>query len=368
MLKRKKIIILSITLILITSMLGCENNQARAVNATRTITDMAGRTLTIPETVTKVYSTNPIGTILMYTLAPNKLAGLNWSITPGEKKYTTEQYQQLPVLGGWFGNSNTGNPEEILNAQPDIVISIGDINETTISTAEKRQSQLGVPVLLLDGKLEELNKCYELIGKLIGEEDRARELSDYCSKTNSDIQKKVAKIPREQRIRVYYAEGFDGLQTDPQGSRHAEVLEYAGGINVADVPIKQGCYGRSEVSMEQVMLWNPDLIIVCFDQGFSSGGSSYNTILSDEKWNELKAVKNKKVYEIPAAPFNWFDRPPSVNRLIGLKWLANLLYPDIVSMDIKAEVKDFYKTFYHCSLSDEDIKELLERAKVSDLE
>lgn len=140
--------------------------------------------------------------------------------------------------------------------------------------AEKRQNQLKIPVLLLDGKFEELSKCYELIGQIIGEEDRAQELADYCSKTISDIQKKVAKIHREQRIRVYYAEGSDGLQTDPHGSLHAEVLDYAGGINVADVPIKKRCYGRSKVSMEQIMLWNPDLILVCFDQGFSNKGGS----------------------------------------------------------------------------------------------
>lgn len=366
MLKKRRLIILGIVLILISSLALCKDNQVKA--ASRTITDMAGRTLIIPEKVSKVYSVNPIGTILMYTLAPERLAGLNWKITPAERKYTTREYQQLPVLGGWFGSNNTGNPEEILSAGPDIIISVGDINKTAITTAEKRQNQLGVPVLLLDGHLEKLADCYQLIGKVIGEEKRAQELADYCTRTINDIKEKVASIPQEKRVRVYYAEGTDGLQTDPQGSRHAEVIDYAGGINVADVPLKQSCYGRSQTSLEQLMLWNPDLIIVCFDQGFSKENSSYNKILSEQNWKQLRAVKNKQVYEIPAAPFNWFDRPPSVNRIIGLKWLANLLYPDIMNLDMEVEVRNFYEKFYHYNLSRQEAKELLVNAKADSLQ
>lgn len=338
----------------------CLSNLVRAADTTRTITDMAGRTVTIPEKVTKVYSTNPIGTILMYTLAPDKLAGVNTKISSGEKNYTSEKYQQLPVLGGWFGGNTTGNPEVILKAHPDLIINVTDINPQAISTAEKRQQQLGVPVVIANLRLEEIDKSYKFLGKILGEKKRAEELALYCRKTVSNIIEKVQKIPQEQRKHVYYAEGSDGLLTDPEGSRHAEVLDLAGGINVAEVAMKHGA-GRSEVSLEQIMLWNPDLIIVCNQK--NGKDSSYNSILSDKKWNEIEAIKNNRIYAIPTEPFNWFDRPPSVNRLIGLKWLTNLLYPDVFPIDIKAEAKEFYKLFYHYDLTDKEVKEILKNAE-----
>lgn len=82
-------------------------------------------------------------------------------------------------------------------------------------------------------------------------------------------------------------------------------------------------------------------------------------ITTDSRWAELKAVQNKQVYEIPSAPYNWFDRPPSVNRIIGFKWLGNLLYPDIYTYDIISEARDFYKQFYHYDLTVEEAEELL---------
>ena len=88
----------------------------------------------------------------------------------------------------------------------------------------------------------------------------------------------------------------------------------------------------------------------------------YPQLLDDPKWKELKAVKEGKVYEIPCVPFNWFDRPPSVNRIIGLKWLGYTLYPDIYDYDLIQEVKEFYSLFYHFDLSDEEANDLLKNA------
>ena len=72
-------------------------------------------------------------------------------------------------------------------------------------------------------------------------------MADYCKKAISDAQNKSKTIDPEKRLKVYYAEGAAGLETDPRMSRHTEVLEMVGGVNVAEVSMKGGM-GMTPVS------------------------------------------------------------------------------------------------------------------------
>jgi iron complex transport system substrate-binding protein len=278
-----------------------------------------------------------------------------------EKKYLPKDYTKLPILSGNFGAGNTVNVETLLKIKPDVIFSMGEITQTNIDQANRLQKQVGIPVVQVNVSMDTLPKAYKFVGGLVGESKKGKELGDYCAKALSDVKAKAKKIPANKKLKVYYAEGEKGLNTDPANSPHAELLNICGGKNVADVKNIPG-YGRSAVSMEQVIKWNPDVIIVCFDQGFAESQSPYKLIMSDPKWKNLKAVKNKRVYEIPYAPFNWFDRPPSVNRAPGLKWLSHLLYPSTFKYNIKAETKSFYSKFYHRTLSDKEVKEILAKA------
>jgi iron complex transport system substrate-binding protein len=329
---------------------------------TRSITDTAGRTLTVPAEINKVYSLSPVGTIFMYTLAPEKIAGLSWKPTEGEKKYTLESFQKLPLLGGNFGQGQTMSTEEVLKVNPDIILVLGDVGHTDVASADKIQEQVKIPVVVVEMKIDSIDKAYRFMGDLLGVKERAGELAEYTRKTINDVKATAKTIPEEKRVRVYYAEDKNGQSTDPSGSPHAEVLDLVGGINVAKVEITKG-YGRTPVSIEQVLSWNPETIIVCFDQGFAAESSPYETILSDKGWSNVQAVKDKKVYMIPYLPFNWFDRPPSVNRIIGVKWLANLLYPDYFKYDMRQETKEFYQKFYHRALTDQELDEILANAQ-----
>ncbi|OPZ85004.1 MAG: High-affinity heme uptake system protein IsdE precursor [Firmicutes bacterium ADurb.Bin419] len=327
-------------------------------SANKSFTDTAGRTLTIPANVKKVYSLNPIGNIMMYTLAPDKIAGLSSKVAEDDKKFLTQSYNELPVLSGIFGQGNTMNTEEILKVKPDVIINMGNVDHTTVDGAQKIQEQLGIPVAVIRFDLKTMGKSYEMLGELIGDKARAKELGDYCTKVVNEIGEVTAKIPEEKRVRVYYAEGEKGLETDPKGSPHSEVLDLVGGINVADVAVQKG-YGRSLVSIEQLLKWNPDRIIVCIDNGTPSEKNPYHYIMNDSTMKNLDAVKNKKIYAIPYHPFSWFDRPASVNRIIGVKWLANLLYPDMFNYDIRKETKEFYQKFYYRKLTDEEVDEII---------
>ena len=332
-----------------------EENISEAESTTRVITDSVGRTHTVPKDIKKIYTTSPVAAILTYTLAPEKIAGWNYELRPAEVKYILPELRNLPNFGGWQSKS-TGNIEEILKAKPDVIISMGDnLGETDISFADKLQDQLGIPVIIVELPLLGMGAAYDFMGDLLRVQERAAELAAYYRETLEDIQAKAAQIPDSDRIRVYYAEGPEGLQTEPYGSMHIQTLELVGGLNVAGDVEAGGKGGQSPVSFEQVLAWDPD-VIICWNK---SSGGAYEVITTDSRWAELKAVQNKQVYEIPSAPYNWFDRPPSVNRIIGFKWLGNLLYPDIYTYDIISEARDFYKQFYHYDLTVEEAEELL---------
>jgi iron complex transport system substrate-binding protein len=325
----------------------------------RVVTDMAGRRVEVPAKIHKVLAMSPVGTVLIYTLDPTLLAGWNYQPDPGEQALLLEPYRSLPVLGGWFGKNNTGNLEKIMQAHPDVLISMGDPFAT--AQAERIQVQTHIPVLVLDGRLESLPDTYLKAGELFGSAPRAAVLADECRKTLNEIKQKIDAIPHDKRRRYYYAEGLKGLETEPAGSMHSEAMNFAGGVNVAaEVQVQQG-YGNTPVSMEQVLLWNPEIIIGGYDHA-TYPGEFYRTVWTDPVWSRITAARNREVYETPQYPFCWIDRPPSVNRIIGIKWLANLFYPEIFHYDMRAETRRFYSEFYHWQLTDSDLDRILATA------
>ncbi len=324
------------------------------------IMDMSGRQVVVPREVKKVFATTNICSLLVYTIDPAKLAGINNRPTAGEKKYAGANYTKLPILGN-IGQGNQANNEKILHISPDLIVTALTTDtdkETVMAAADQLQSQLGIPVVVIDGRLEKMAGTYEFLGSLLGEEERGRELGTYCDRKIAWITRLVSGIPADRRVRVYYALGSAGLATAPAGSRHTEVLDLVNGLNVAAVKLGPET-GQAMVSLEQVLLWNPDIIIAGNEKGSEKSGGFADYARNNEDWQNVRAVKTGQVYEIPNSPYNWFDRPPSVNRVIGIIWLANLLYPDVVQVDMVAETKEFYDKFYHYQLTDQEARELL---------
>jgi len=337
----------------------CSGVFAFGQTAARTVTDMAGRRVVVPAHIQKVLSMSPMGTVLIYTLEPSLLLGWNYPPDAGERALLVEPYRSLPTLGGWFGKDNTGNLEKIMQAHPDVLISMGDAFAT--EQAERVQGQTHIPVFILDGRLERLADAYEKAGELFGDSPRAMALAKECRGTLNEVQQKINAIPLEKRRRYYYAEGPKGLETESGSSMHAEALNFAGGVNVATGVQGQKGYGHAPVSMEQVLHWNPEIIISVRDHS-AMPSEFYRTVWNNPMWQLVAAVHNHDVYEAPQYPFSWLDRPPSVNRIIGIKWLANLFYPEIFRYDMRRETRHFYETFYHVRLSDAQLDELLTTA------
>jgi iron complex transport system substrate-binding protein len=368
---RKTLVILAMAVALVIPATGCgagEGSDATtsAVDRVITITDDGGRKVAIPAQVDKVFCSSPVGTYLVYTLAPDRLAG--WNIRPSklEQAYIPEDYRPVVGLGGWFGKNTTGNVEEIIKTGPDLVLSVGDIDESAISDADRIQDLLNIPVVLVESTLATTGDSYRFIGGLLREEQRAEELAEYSDQVIAKAQRLAAQIPEDDRVTIYYAEGAKGLYTDPEGSSHTEVFTLVGARNVAEVALDDAFegYGMSPVSLEQVIAWDPEYVFVASDP--EGEMNVYAHITTGGDWDTVEAVKNGHVYQIPHGPFDWLDRPYSIARILGIQWVGNLLYPEQWDIDIRETTQEFYRLFYHYELSDSQFLELTECALASD--
>jgi len=324
------------------------------------ITDAAGRTHTLPGPVSRVYTTSPVGAIFVYTIAPETLVGWNYKPSEHELAYMTPETRKLPVVGGWFGKNGTANLETLLATKPDVIISIGSIGKTDFDFADRIEKQTNIPVIVADGGLDKSPEVYELLGKLFDKPELAAELGGYCQKTFEDVAALAAKIPEDDRISVYYAEGLKGLETDSSASMHTQSINIAGGKNVCRSG-EDSMFGRALVSMEQVLLWQPELVFIGRDRGDADTLPEW---MSDKEWRRLPAFVNKRVYQIPNSPFNWMDRPPAVNRIIGIRWAFWCMYPDRADFDMTQETINFYHLFYHYEMSAEEAGNMLSQSKL----
>ena len=322
----------------------------------KNITDMVGRSVEIPASVNNVVATSPPMTTVLYMIAPDKLKAVNFQWTDDELEYVPSQYANYPVVGGWYGTQD-GSYEEFIAAEPDLIIeSIDEGGDGDLSTVEERQEKFGtIPVVAVKDttNVENVGESILFMGEIVGAQDKANQLNDFNNKYLDIVHDRSSQLSDSDKKTVYYAQGDDGLQTNPSHSTHGQLIDLIGGVNVAD-SLNQGNTTTSvQVSMEQVISWNPDVII-------TNDPEFYAKVYSDSNWGKLGAVKNKEVYVSPQSPFKWFDRPVGANMIIGVPWTAKVIYPDqYKDIDMVATTQEFYSNFYHIDLSNDDIKQML---------
>ena len=312
-----------------------------------TVNDAAGRRVPAPAKVSRVFPAGPPAAILLYTLAPELLIGWPRANRPEECAYMLPEICTRPEIGRVTGRGNTANLETVLALKPDLILDVGSTSATFVSLADRVQEQTGIPYALLDGRFAGIAGTYRSLGQLIGRAEDAEKLARYSEDTLKTILGRVEPIATSERPKVYYARGPRGLATGLGGSINVETIELLG-RNVAGKT--QG--GLANVSIEQILVWNPD-VIVTIDQEFAA------SVRSDPSWASVKAVRNSRVHLSPKMPFGWVDFPPSVNRLIGLWWLAKILYPERFPEDLRALAQDFYSRFYHVTPSSAQIDHVL---------
>jgi iron complex transport system substrate-binding protein len=313
----------------------------------QTVTDSAGRLVPVPANVARVFPAGPPAAIVLYTVAPDLLLGWPRANRAEEREFLLPEIGSRPEVGRITGRGNTANLEAVLSLKPDLILDTGYVTDTYISLADRVQQQTGIPYALLDGRFDAIGDAYRILGALIGRRSAADDLARYSEATVKTITVRIAGIAKERRPRLYFARGPRGLETGLGGSITVETIELLA-QNVAG----ETRGGLGNVSIEQVLVWNPD-VIVTIDQDFAA------KVYDDPAWAPIAAVRARRVHLSPKLPFGWVDFPPSVNRLIGLWWLGKILYPDLFPEDLRALTHAFYEKFYHVNVTDAQIDRVL---------
>lgn len=313
-------------------------------------TDSAGRRVILPDHIARIMPAGPSADVLVFVLAPEKLVG--WS-RARRGAYLPARAARLPVTGQLTGPTPTATAAEVARLHPDLILDAGMVTPAKAAFADQIQQQTGVPYILVDSSIPRMPALLRTMGTLLGKGERGEDLALYAEHAIRAIRGRLLIEPADKRQRIYYGRRSDGLETALPGSPAAEAIDEVGAINVA-APL-----GRDErvvVTREQIVGWNPDIII-------AAERSFYNSLLRDPGWRQLKAVRGKRVYLAPDNPFGWIDEPPGVNRLLGLYWLLDVLYPDELAEDLGTTVQDFYDKFYKTKLAPKQLAALIKAAR-----
>ncbi len=314
-----------------------------------TVKDGAGRDVPIPAKVERIFPAGPPAAITLYTLAPDLLLGWPRANRPEELPFLLPGVGDRPEVGRITGRGNSANLEAVLTLKPDLIVDAGSTGRTYVELAERVQGQTGIPYALLDGRFDAIPESYRILGRLTGRIERAETLARWCETATATIRGRIAAIPASERPSVYYARGPRGLETGLGGSINVETLSFLGARNVAAT---QPGSGLAQVSLEQVLAWDPE-VIVTIDLNFS------DSVRRDPAWAGIRAVEAGRVHLSPKLPFGWVDFPPSVNRMAGLWWLAKLLYPAQFPEDIRSVAREFHTLFYQVTPSEAQLDAVL---------
>ena len=345
----KKRIALLLALVMSASLFACgaqpETNNGDSQNtgdeaATRVFTDSCGREVTVPVNVEKVAVSGPLAQIVVFAMAPDKLVGIANAWDESAAQFLDTKYYDLPLLGQLYGGKGEMNLETLLAAAPDVVIDVGEPKGSIVEDMDALQEQTGIPFVHIDAYLASMDNTYAMLGDLLAMPNEAQGRADYCRYA---YDRAVEIANSVEKANLLYITGDEGLNVIAKGSYHAEAIDLlANNLAVVEEPSSKGT--GNEVDMEQILNWNPDVILF-------APGSIYASVGSNENWQTVTAIKNGAYYEVPMGPYNWMGFPPSVQRLLGMTWMAKILYPTAADYDLYTEVSTYFQLFYHCELT-----------------
>jgi iron complex transport system substrate-binding protein len=312
----------------------------------RPITDAAGRTVDVPDRVERVLPAGPPASVLLYMLGPAAMVGWAHGPSAAAKAYLEPGVAGLPELGA-LTHGDAVDTAAIGRLHPDLIVDFGTVSPRYGDLATKVQAATGVPYLLLDGRLEKTPDALRLLGAVLGDAARGERLAAAAEQILSAT-RNAAAGSGSSPLRAYYGRGPDGLTTGTSDSISLEDLRWLGLSNVAG---DSGRGGFVKTTREQLLAWNPDLVLT-LDPAFAT------SLRSDPAWAGLSAVRNGRVLLAPRLPFGWIDEPPSVNRLLGLVWLAHQLHLS-AGDGLRGKTRDFYHLFYRVDPTDAQLDELL---------
>lgn len=349
--KKAAIVFLVLALLLC----GCGQANVKTVEETQEFTDSTGRTVSLPAKFTRIAISGPLSQIYILPLAGDMLVGVSTAYAEDAQSYLPAYIYEKAEIGQLYGGKGEMDLEALLAAAPDVVIDIGEAKKTTADDLTALTGQTGIPFIHIDATVATAPEAYRILGKLLGREEKAEELAVWCENTYAMITDMMMQVDAAgARKTLLYCLGDKGVNVIAKGSFHAETINFmSDNLAVVEEVVSSGA--GNEVDLEQILVWNPEVIIFAPD-------SCYEDIALSPQWQSVGAVAQGNFYKTPTGPYGWLSSPPAVQRYLGMLWLGHLLYPEYTEYDLQEEVTAYYKLFYGCDLTDEMYQKLITNA------
>lgn len=299
-----------------------------------TLTDQAGREVTIDSEPTRLISSYYISTSMIIALGlQDELVGVeNQPDSRPVYSLSAPELLDLPTVG----TAKQLDLETCAALEPDLVILPLKLKDSAVSLEE-----LGIPVLFVNPEDQQLlDEAITLIGTATNTQDRARQLIDFASGQQAHLDDVLSGVDRP---RVYLGGNSDFLNTAGAAMYQSDLITMAGGSNVA-AEISDTYWAQT--SYEQILTWDPEYIILASDATYT-----VEDVLGDENLAGCTAVKNGNVYQIPGDAEAWDSPVPG--GILGAVWLAGVLHPEqCPESETMAMIDEFYQTFYGFTYSE----------------
>ncbi len=252
-----------------------------------------------------------------------------------------------------FGGGHVA--QELVPVLAHVVIDIGDSKSTVVEDMDSLTEQTGIPFVHVDATVATAPEAYRLLGQLLGREEKAEQLATWCENTYSELTKVMEQVDADgARKSMLYCLGDKGTNVIAEGSFHAETVNMMSrNLAVLEDVVSNGL--GNEVDLEQILSWDPDVIVFAPD-------SCYEDVGTSAQWQGVRAIAEGNYYKTPYGPYGWLSSPPSVQRYLGMLWLGALLYPEYIQYDLQEAVTEYYKLFYSCELTEEAYQHLMANA------
>ena len=295
------------------------------------VTDDAKRTVAVPAHVSRVFAAGAPAEVLLYTLVPEMLVGRNHMPTAAALELMPQALRSPKPIKNLPDRDDPRYDDELLQLKPEVYIDYGTIDDDYVAALEAISSRTKVPALIFDGRLTAIPTMYRRLGAALGVPDRGEKLAAEAQRVLDKYRNSAASV------RVYLACSRDSLMPCVQGHPFGEAAELLGAVNTAG---STASAPKRPFTVQEVRLSKPDAIV-------AASQLSADIMRNDPEWHEVDAVARGRVYFPPDQPFSWGPRPPSVNRLLGVIWMAYVLRARPFDDAFFADVTSAFETFYH---------------------
>ena len=302
-------------------------SSATAVMQTRFV-DEARREVQLPSRISRVFAAGAPAEVLLYTLVPEMLVGRN-RVPEGDAVeffppvYRTPVFiKQLPEV------DNPSADAELLALKPDVYIDYGTVHEDYIASLNAVQQRTRVPGIILDGALTRIPETYRRLGAALGVTTRGEMLAAAADRMLTKYRGVLSATTAAPR--VYLACSADGFVPCLEDDSAGEQLKWLGGVNVAGT---RATAPRRPLTIDEIKALAPRAIVVTGGPGVAA------RLRANSAWQSVEAVAAGRVYQYPGLPYSWGARPPSVNRLPGLIWLAYVVSGRAFDAEFDADVR-----------------------------